>query len=400
MRLKGKNIVLGITGSIAAYKAAYLLRALKKEGADVQVIITPAGKEFITPVTLSALSNRPVISEFFSANSGSWNSHVDLGLWADLFVVAPASASTIAKMAHGLADNMLITSYLSTRAKVMVAPAMDLDMFSHPTTVQNIGILKANGHIIIEPASGELASGLIGKGRMEEPEVILEHIVAHFAASQILAGKTVLITAGPTYERIDPVRFIGNHSSGKMGFAIAEQCAQLGAKVVLVAGPVSLPTPQGHIERINVVSAGEMYEAAVSRFNQCHFAIMSAAVADFTPAHSADEKIKRGDADLSVQLKPTKDIAAQLGSLKRNDQILVGFALETQDETNNALNKLSRKNLDFIVLNSLNDTGAGFGGDTNKVTIWHKSGKMWPFELKSKTLVARDIISVLVENMQ
>jgi len=397
MRLKGKNIILGITGSIAAYKAAVLLRLLIKEGADVQVVITPSGKEFITPVTLSALSGKAVISEFFGSNDGTWNSHVDLGLWADLMLVAPATATSLGKMVNGIADNMLVTTYLSAKCPVMLAPAMDLDMFAHPSTQRNLGILKDYGNIIVEPASGELASGLDGKGRMEEPENIVEAVVNHLSAKKKLLNKRFLVTAGPTYEKIDPVRFIGNYSSGKMGFAIAEELAAQGADVILVAGPVNLSVSHSSISRIDVESASEMYKEAVKAFSKSDGAIMCAAVADFTPRIKAEAKTKRGKEDWSLELEPTKDIAAKLGENKSKDQILVGFALETNDELENAQNKLEKKNLDFIVLNSLNDKGAGFGVDTNKITILEKGNKRYNFELKSKVEVARDIVAKIIE---
>ncbi len=397
MRLKGKNIILGITGSIAAYKAAVLLRLLIKEGADVQVVITPSGKEFITPVTLSALSGKAVISEFFGSNDGTWNSHVDLGLWADLMLVAPATATSLGKMANGIADNMLVTTYLSAKCSVMLAPAMDLDMFAHPSTQRNLGILKEYGNIIVEPTSGELASGLDGKGRMEEPENIVEAVVNHLSAKKKLLNKRFLVTAGPTYEKIDPVRFIGNYSSGKMGFAIAEELAAQGADVTLVAGPVNLSVSHSSISRIDVESANEMYKEAVKAFSKSDGAIMCAAVADFTPRIKAEAKTKRGKEDWNLELEPTTDIAAELGKNKSKDQILVGFALETNDELENAQNKLEKKNLDFIVLNSLNDKGAGFGVDTNKITILEKGNKRYNFELKSKVEVARDIVAKIIE---
>ena len=393
--LKGKNIVLGITGSIAEYKAAYLIRALVKKGAEVQVVITPAGKEFITPVTLSALTGKPVISEFFTANDGSWHSHVDLGLWADAMVIAPASASTIAKMANGVADNMLITTYLSSKAKVFIAPAMDLDMFAHPTTRRNLDLLRSYGNFIIEPTTGELASHLHGKGRMEEPDKIVEILEAYFQGKEILSGKKILITAGPTYEKIDPVRFIGNYSSGKMGFALAEVCAERGADVTLIAGPVSLQALHPNIKRIDVESAEEMYNVVVDKFPNMSAAIMCAAVADYAPEIRNEAKIKRTGDDLLLRLKPNKDIAAALGRMKKTGQVLVGFALETNDEEENAWIKLNRKNLDFIVLNSLQDKGAGFKCDTNKITIIEKSGNKLVFETKAKKEVAADIVDVL-----
>ena len=392
--MKGKHIVLGITGSIAAYKACQLIRLFVKAGAEVQVVITPSGKEFITPVTLSALSSNPVISEFFAQRDGSWHSHVDLGQWADVMVIAPATAASIGKMANGIADNMLITTYLSMKAPVFVAPAMDLDMFAHPSTQQNLDRLRSFGNYIIEPASGELASHLVGKGRMEEPEVIFDHI-ARFFAQQEGPKRRVLITAGPTYEKIDPVRFIGNYSSGKMGYALAEECAKRGWEVELVSGPTKLEVKHPNIRRTDVESAAEMYEATTALFPSCNAAIMCAAVADFTVDAVAAEKIKRGESGLELNLVPTRDIAAALGAQKRADQRLVGFALETVNELAHAQEKLRRKQLDFIVLNSLNDAGAGFQHDTNKVTIIPAEGAPVPFALKSKTEVANDIIDYL-----
>lgn len=393
--MKGKKIVLGITGSIAAYKAAVLTRGLIKKGAEVQIVITPAGKEFITPITLSALTSKPVISEFFSQRDGTWHSHVDLGLWADAMVIAPATASTIGKMAHGVADNMLVTTYLSMKAPVFVAPAMDLDMFAHPSTQHNLDILRSYGNYIIEPAAGELASHLVGKGRMEEPEKIIEVLEAFFSRQEDLKGKRVLITAGPTYEKIDPVRFIGNYSSGKMGYALAEVCAERGAEVTLVSGPVNLQAVHPNIRRVDVESAEEMYRASVEAFPQADAAILCAAVADFTPEVVAGTKIKREKEDLVLRLKPTHDIAAELGRMKRDGQKLVGFALETNDELKHAQDKMARKNLDFIVLNSLNDKGAGFRCDTNKITIVEPQGAT-PYPLKNKQEVAADIIDKLV----
>lgn len=393
--LQGKKIILGITGSIAAYKAAYLTRALIKKGAEVQIVITPAGKEFITPVTLSALTGKPVVSEFFSANDGTWHSHVDLGLWADLLLIAPATASTIGKMANGIADNMLITTYLSAKAPVFVAPAMDLDMYAHPTTQHNLEKLRSYGNHIIEPTTGELASHLEGKGRMEEPDRIVERIEAFFASRQSLQGRKIVITAGPTYEKIDPVRFIGNYSSGKMGFSLARVCAERGARVVLVAGPVTLPTPCASIRRIDVETAEEMYRAVVAEYADADAAICCAAVADYAPAEYHETKMKRNADDLTIVLKPNKDIAAELGKIKRDGQRLVGFALETDHEAENAQAKMQRKNFDFIVLNSLRDSGAGFQGDTNKVTIWHRDGHSVEYPVKSKLEVAADIVDAL-----
>lgn len=393
MELKGKHIILGITGSIAAYKSAMLARLLIKEGAEVQIVITPAGKEFITPVTLSALTGKPVVSEFFTANDGTWHSHVDLGLWTDLMIIAPATASTIGKMANGIADNMLITTYLSMKAPVMVAPAMDLDMFAHPSTIRNLEILRSYGNIIIEPAEGELASHLTGKGRMEEPEKIVAQAKDFFRKHQSLANKKILITAGPTYEKLDPVRFIGNYSSGKMGFALAEECAARGAEVILVAGPVSLKTSHPNIKRIDVESAEEMYNAAVKSFPNTDAAILCAAVADYRPTVQAQEKLKRKSETMILELTANKDIAAELGKIKNKNQRLIGFALETHDETANALKKIENKNLDFIILNSLNDKGAGFKYDTNKISILAQSGHRIDFPLKSKKEVAADIIN-------
>ena len=394
--LKGKHIILGITGSIAAYKAAYIIRALVKKGAEVQVVITPAGKEFITPITLSALSSNPVISEFFSNRDGSWHSHVDLGLWADAMLIAPATASTIGKMANGIADNMLVTTYLSCKAPVFIAPAMDLDMFAHPSTQQNLDRLRSFGNHIIEPAEGELASHLVGKGRMEEPDKIIAVLGEFFASRTVLEKKKIVITAGPTYEKIDPVRFIGNYSSGKMGFALAEACAQQGAEVTLIAGPVSLTTTHPNIQRIDVESAEEMYQAAMTAFPEADAGILCAAVADYRPEIQADEKIKReSKGEMMLHLVPNKDIAASLGAIKREGQVLVGFALETNNEATNAESKLKRKNLDFIVLNSLRDAGAGFRCDTNKISIIDRQGETTGYPLKSKQGVAVDIVNKL-----
>ena len=395
--LRNKHIILGITGSIAAYKAAYLIRGLVKKGAEVQVVITPAGKEFITPLTLSTLSSHPVISEFFSNRDGTWNSHVDLGLWADAMLIAPATASSIGKMANGIADNMLITTYLSCKAPVFIAPAMDLDMFAHPSTQANLERLRSYGNRIIEPASGELASHLVGKGRMEEPDRIIEVLETYFAAQQTLQHQKILITAGPTYEKIDPVRFIGNYSSGKMGFALAEACAERGAEVTLVAGPVSLETHHPSIHRVNVESAEEMYQAAMAAFPTADAAILCAAVADYRPEQVVAQKLKREtEGEMTLHLVPNKDIAASLGAIKRKGQVLVGFALETNDEAAHAADKLRRKNLDFIVLNSLRDAGAGFRCDTNKITLLNQAGESKAFPLKSKQEVAADIVDELV----
>lgn len=399
--LKGKKIILGITGSIAAYKSAYLLRLLVKEGAEVQVIMTKAGKEFITPVTMSALSGRPVLGEFFESSDGTWHSHVDLGLWADLMLVAPASANTMGKMASGICDNLLLTTYLSAKCPVFIAPAMDLDMFRHPANQDNIKKLKEYGATIIEPGTGELASGLCGKGRMEEPENIVERLKAFFSdEDRSLEGKKILITAGPTYEKIDPVRFIGNYSSGKMGFALAEEAARRGAEVTLVTGPSQLKTSHPSVTRVDVESARQMKEACEKYFPSADAAVMSAAVADYTPETVADNKMKRTGDDLVIKLKPTTDIAAMLGKSKRDDQVLVGFALETSEGRKNAVEKLKRKNLDFIVLNSLEDEGAGFMGDTNKITIINKENKTEEFPLKSKQEVASDIIDHLTSYLK
>lgn len=404
--LEGKKIVLGITGSIAAYKSCLIIRQLIKKGAEVQVVITPAGKEFITPITLSALTHKPVISEFFSQRDGTWNSHVDIGLWADAMLIAPATASTIGKMANGIADNMLITTYLSMKAPVFIAPAMDLDMYAHPSTQKNLQTLISYGNHIIEPGTGFLASKLEGKGRMEEPENIVAQLEEFFKENENkdencegyanVKGKKVLITAGPTYEKIDPVRFIGNYSSGKMGFALADECASRGMDVTLVAGPVSVKTQNPSIRRIDVESAQQMYEACMELYPQMDSAILCAAVADFTPETTADHKIKREGDDLVLRLKPTHDIAASLGKIKSASQSLVGFALETNDEESNAQGKLARKNFDFIVLNSLNDKGAGFRIDTNKITIITADSKT-EYPLKPKSEVAKDIIDKLEE---
>ncbi len=390
--LRAKNILIGVTGSIAAYKIPILVRLLKKAGANVQVIMTDAAKNFVTNLSLSTVSNRPVYSDFFSADTGSWNSHIELAEWADLFVIAPLSANSMGKMVSGIADNLLLTTYLSARSKVMFAPAMDLDMYRHPSTKNNIKILVQRGHHIIEPTSGELASGLCGEGRMEEPENIFKVIESYFDKKSLLKGKKVLISAGPTYEAIDPVRFIGNHSSGKMGFALAEEMAGRGAEVYLISGPVSLQTPIGIKKRIDVVSANEMYQLCNQYFSQMDVTIMSAAIADFTPKQIADKKIKKGQGLANIELEPTKDVLLSLGKQKTENQLLVGFALETDQEIANAIKKLDNKNLDFIVLNSMNDKGAGFGVPTNKITIIDKYENAQSFELKTKKEVAVDII--------
>lgn len=399
--LKGKKIVLGITGSIAAYKACLIIRELVRRRAEVQVVITPAGKEFITPITLSALTHKPVISEFFSQRDGTWHSHVDIGLWADAMLIAPCTASTLGKMAHGIADNMLITTYLSMKAPVFIAPAMDLDMYAHPSTQSNMQTLVSFGNHIIEPASGFLASGLEGKGRMEEPETIVNALDRFFDEQQYadnpLRGKRILITAGPTYEKIDPVRFIGNYSSGKMGFAIAEECRKRGAVVTLVAGPVALSCSNG-IKRIDVESSKEMYDATTKAFADSDIAILAAAVADFKPQTEASQKIKRGESDMTIELCPTQDIAEALGKQKRNDQTIVAFALETNDEELNAKKKLEKKNADFIVLNSLRNEGTCFQTDNNQIEIISAKGKL-SFQKKSKKEVAGDIVDTLAETV-
>ena len=396
--LKGKKIVLGITGSIAAYKACFIIRGLVKAGAEVQVVITPAGKEFITPITLSALTQKPVISEFFSQRDGTWHSHVKLGLWADAMLIAPCTASTLGKMANGVADNMLVTTYLSMKAPVFIAPAMDLDMYQHPTTQQNMERLRSFGNHIIEPQSGFLASGLEGKGRMEEPENIVNYLDQFFEPKD-LQGKKVMITAGPTYEKIDPVRFIGNYSSGKMGFALAEECARRGAEVTLIAGPVHIQSPivSSQCRLVRVESCEEMYQAATKAFPEQDAAILCAAVADFRPETVAEQKIKRQGDDLVIRLKPNPDIAAQLGKMKRQ-QVLVGFALETNDEQVNAQKKLDKKNLDFIVLNSLRNEGTCFRSDENQISIISRDEQQ-DYERKAKADVARDIIDELARRL-
>lgn len=391
--LKGKKIVLGITGSIAAYKACYIIRGLIKCGADVQVVITPSGKEFISPITLSALTHKPVISEFFSQRDGTWNSHVDIGLWADAMLIAPCTAATLGKMANGIADNMLITTYLSMKAPVFIAPAMDLDMYAHPSTQANISKLCSLGNMFIDPQSGFLASGLEGKGRMEEPDEIVRQIDDFFEVKD-LKGKNVLITAGPTYEKIDPVRFIGNYSSGKMGYAIAEECARRGANVTLVSGPVSLKIVHHNIKLIDVESCKQMYKEATKSFESSNIAILCAAVADFKPENVTEKKIKRDKDNLTIKLKATNDIAAALGQNKKANQLLVGFALETNDEEANAHKKLERKNFDFIVLNSLNNKGTCFKSENNQISIISKTDKK-DYPIKSKKDVAKDIIDYL-----
>lgn len=400
--LKGKHIVLGITGGIAAYKSAMLLRLLVKSGAEVQVVMTPSAKEFITPVTLSALSGKPVVSEFFTANTGEWHSHVDLGLWADAMVIAPATACTIGKMANGVADNMLVTTYLSSKAKIFVAPAMDLDMMAHPSTTENLRKLRSYGNIIIEPASGELASHLIGKGRMEEPENIVKVLEAYFRRKESpsrLAGKRVLVTAGPTREKIDPVRYISNYSTGKMAYAIADELASRGADVTVVSGPVSVEPVEASVKVVAVESGREMADACQVLFPDCDMAVMCAAVADYTVESPSDVKIKReGNLPPEIKLVKNPDIARNLGAMKRPGQLLVGFALETDNEESNAIGKMERKNLDMVVLNSLRDKGAGFATDTNKVTVFTRQcDSPVEFPLKSKREVAADLAD-LFEN--
>lgn len=397
MQLAGKNIILGITGSIASFKAATLCRLLVKQGATVKVVMTPLATQFVTPVTFGTLSKNTVLVDFFKHDDGTWNSHVDLGIWADLFVIAPASANTMAKMANGICDNLLLTTYLSVRCPVMVAPAMDMDMYKHPATQHNIERLKSFGTMFVEPDNGELASGLIGKGRMAEPELITQEIICFFESKQKLKGRHILVTAGPTYEPIDAVRFIGNYSSGKMGIEIAKTLSLQGAKVTLVLGPVSNTPADKNIEIIPVTTAEEMYKATIEKFKNTDGAILSAAVADFTPTEKSTTKIKRTSDSLDLKLSPTKDIAAHLGKIKKEKQFLVGFALETNNEEKNAKKKLKSKKLDFIVLNSLNDTGAGFGHDTNKITIFTAAGNKKEYPLKTKTEVAKDIVETIIE---
>ncbi len=395
--LRGKHILLGVTGSIAAYKAANIVRLLATQGAEVKIVMTPLAKQFITPLTLATLAKNPIYVDFFNPENGEWNSHVSLGMWADAYLIAPATANTIGKMANGIADNLLLTSYLSAKCPVFVAPAMDLDMFAHPAVQKNIETLKSYGVHFIDAEDGELASGLVGKGRLATPESIVESLDAFFDDNASLRGKKVMVTAGPTYEKIDAVRFIGNYSSGKMGYAIAEECAARGAEVVLVSGPTSLNVHNANIKLVRVNSAHEMYEACNSEFPQCNAAVLSAAVADFTPQNVSDTKIKRKDNNLEITLKPTDDIAASLGKQK-GDRVLVGFALEKENELENAIGKLERKNFDFIVLNSMNDKGAGFNHDTNKITIINRNKEVKNFELKPKVLVAKDIVNE-IENL-
>ena len=397
--MKGKKILIGVCGSIAAYKTALLIRLLVKAGAEVKVIMTHSATDFITPLTLSTLSKNPVGLNYFNTQTGEWANHVEYGLWADVFIVAPATANTLGKMANGICDNLLIASYLSAKCPVFFAPAMDLDMYIHPSTKRNIDLLKSYGNQLIEVGHGELASGLSGDGRMEEPEIIFETLRNFFLNSNSLKGKKVLVTAGPTYEAIDPVRFVGNRSSGKMGFAIADQLALRGAEVKLVSGPTSLKNNNQNIQLIVVESAEEMFTACMSDFSKMDVIIMSAAVADYKPMEIADQKIKKKSDELSINLVPTQDILKQMGVMKKGNQFLVGFALETENEVANANDKLSRKNLDLIVLNSLNDIGAGFNSDTNKITIINKAGQQQSFEMKSKNEVAKDLVNVIVESI-
>lgn len=396
--MKGRKIILGVSGSIAAYKAAVLSRLLVKEGAEVKVLMTESAKDFITPLTLSTLSKNPVLSQFVKNEAGEWNNHVDLGLWADAMVIAPASANTLAKMAHGECDNLLLAVYLSARCPVFVAPAMDLDMLQHPSTKKNLQTLTSYGNHLIDPNHGELASGLIGTGRMAEPEEIVEHLAKFFSEKKKLSGKQALVTAGPTHEALDPVRFIGNNSSGKMGFAIAESLASKGAQVTLVTGPTQLTINHPGIEVKQVTSAAEMFEACQSVFPNSDITVLSAAVADYRPASVADQKIKKSNQDLSIQLVKTHDIAASLGQQKKNGQFIVGFALETENEISNAKKKIAAKNFDLIVLNSLNDSGAGFGHDTNKISLIDKKGEVLTFSLKNKKEVADDIVNAIVQH--
>jgi phosphopantothenoylcysteine decarboxylase/phosphopantothenate--cysteine ligase len=395
--MKGKNIIVGITGSIAAYKAAILIRLLIKDGAKVKVIMTPLAKEFITPLTLATLSKNPILIDFFNPENGDWNSHVDLGLWADAYLIAPATANTLSKMAYGIADNLLLTTYLSARCPVFFAPAMDMDMFQHQATQQSINILTNRGNHCIQPSSGELASGLIGKGRMEDPEIIVKYLSDFFQNNKLFSGKKILITAGPTYEAIDPVRFIGNHSSGKMGFALAEKAAEMGADVTLVSGLVNLTANHKNIKRIDIISAEEMYNAVKQFYQDSDINIFAAAVADYTPVNKSDKKIKKENEILKIELKKTIDIAKILGKEKKHNQINIGFALETDNELINAQSKLLSKNFDFIVLNSLQEEGAGFKHDTNKITIIDRNNNIQNFELKTKQKVAEDILNKIIE---
>lgn len=396
--LRGKRIILGVTGGIAAYKSAVLIRLLIKAGAEVKVIMTPSAHDFITPLTLSTLSKNPVLTDFKNSGKGTWNNHVELGLWADALLIAPGTANTIAKLSQGMCDNLLLAVYLSARCPVFIAPAMDLDMLKHPATQQNLERVKRFGNHIIDPAYGELASGLTGPGRMAEPEEIVKHLEDFFSVDKKLKGKTVLVTAGPTYEAIDPVRFIGNHSSGKMGFAIAEELANHGATVNLVCGPTHQHTNHPHVDVKHVTSAEEMFNACNVLFPDADITVLAAAVADYRPTVKADQKIKKNNGNITLELTKTQDIAASLGKLKHNGQIIVGFALETENEQTNALKKLDTKNFDLIVLNSLNDKGAGFGHDTNKITIINRKHEVKSFTLKGKREVAHDIVEAIIEN--
>jgi phosphopantothenoylcysteine decarboxylase / phosphopantothenate---cysteine ligase len=398
--LKNKKVLLGISGSIAAYKIAFLTRLLIKEGADVQIVMTYAAKEFITPLTLATLSKNPVLSEFVKDQRGTWNNHVDLGLWADVILIAPATAHTLAKCANGICDDLLTAVYLSAKCPVMFAPAMDLDMYQHQSTIENLIKLQSYGNQIVKSNYGELASGLIGEGRMAEPEELLEILTKHFSKNVILKDKKILITAGPTQEPIDPVRFISNHSTGKMGYAIANKFAKAGAKVTLVSGPTSLKSPDSSIDLVKVRSAKEMFEATQNHFEDADIIVLSAAVADYTPAVVADKKIKKKEDTFNIELTKTVDIAKTLGASKRPEQLMVGFALETDNEVENAIGKIKSKNLDMIVLNSLQDSGAGFGHDTNKICIIKKDGTIIDFDLKSKQDVAMDIVNEVVANLK
>ena len=398
--LHNKKILLGVCGSIAAYKSAHLTRLLVKAGAEVKVIMTASASDFITPLTLATVSKNPVLTEFVRDNTGTWNNHVDLGLWADLFLVAPASANTIAKMAHGLCDNLLLATYLSAKCPVFVAPAMDLDMYAHPSTLKNLEALQNFGNNIIKAEHGELASGLVGEGRLAEPEHILQKLEAHFNGSaSLLNGKNILITAGPTHEAIDPVRFIGNNSSGKMGYAIAKAAAEMGANVCLISGPSSEVVNHQNIRIQHVTSAEEMHQACLEQFDLTDVSVLAAAVADYRPASVADQKIKKKADSLTVDLVKTPDIAAELGAKKTNGQLIVGFALETENEVENAKKKIKSKNFDLIVLNSLNDKGAGFGHNTNKISIIDKENNQQDFQLKSKNEVAKDIVNAIIEKI-
>lgn len=399
MQLAGKHIIVGISGGIAAYKTASIVRLLVKEGAEVKVVMTNTAKQFITPLTMATLSKHPVMVEFFDPENGAWNNHVNLGQWADLLLIAPATANTIAKMANGIADNLLLTTYLSVKCPVMLAPAMDRDMYSHPATTQNLQTLRARGHTLVEPTSGELASGLQGKGRMQEPQLIVNEVIKLLNAEKTLEGKVALLTSGPTHEPIDPVRFIGNHSSGKMGAALATELAKRGAKVVMVSGPVEKLPQHPNIQIINVTTAQQMYEAATKLFPQADMAVMVAAVADFTPQLTENQKIKRTADNLTLELKPTTDIAQKLGAQKRDNQLLVGFALETNNADNNARHKLATKNLDLIVLNAANEPGAGFKHDTNKISVIERNGQRSDFEMKLKTDVAKDIVDLIEKHL-